>query len=136
MAVNGDFAETEERQDFPQFTEQETRKVRRPSSGKYDEVPVTHTYHVVSFDISMKKRTSSHSSQSHESDEPTWLEQAMVDETVLYVSKHIAQTQRTFKHERYVNMRGKTIDVRSYDKRIPMSITRLKQTIHKVVASK
>jgi hypothetical protein len=75
MAVNGDFAETEERQELPQFTEQETRKIRRSGSGKYDEVPVTHTYHIVSFDMSVKKHASSHTPQSHESDGPTWLEQ-------------------------------------------------------------
>ncbi len=135
MAINGDFAETEERPELDVVNEQEIRKVQRPKSGRYDDVTVTHTYEIIAFDMSVKTRASEHQ-YDHETSSPTWLEQAIANETVLYVSKHIAQTQRTFKHERYVNMRGKTIDVRSYDKRVPMSINRLKQTIHKVVASK
>jgi hypothetical protein len=138
MAINGDFAETEERQERRKFTQREMRKVRRPGSGlHYDNVPVTHTYHVVTFDMSVKSPASEQPLRDHQKNNgPTWLEQAIANETVLYVSKHIHQTQRTFRAERYVNMRGKTIDVRAYDKRVPMSVKRLQQTIHKAVASK
>jgi hypothetical protein len=134
MAVNLDFAETEERPKRATFIERETRK-KRAEKG-YQEVSVTHMYQIVTFDISVKTQIPpiQHPS-SNELVHPTWLEQAIHDETVLYVDKHIEQTQRTFKHERYINMRGKTIDVRPYDKRIPMSVKRLKHTIYQAVAS-
>ena len=135
MAIHGDFAQTEERQDLDLLTEQETRKVRRPGSGRYDNVALTHTYEVITFDMSVKTRMSQ-PPRDQQPSKPIWLEQAIAAETVLYVCKRIGQTQRTFKHERYVNMRGKTIDVHPYDKRIPMNIQRLKQTIHKAIASK
>jgi hypothetical protein len=134
MAVNLDFAETEEKREPKQLTEREIRK-KRVNTG-YKETPVLHTYHVITFDISVKEHVIPASpSEPGEPSHPTWLEQAIKDETVLYVEKHIEQTQRTFKHERYVNMRGKTIDVRPYDKRIPMSVKRLKQTINQAIAS-
>ncbi len=135
MAINGDFAETEEKQEPDVITEQEIRKVRWPGSGRYRDVPVTHAYEIVTFDMSVKTRTHQ-PHRDHEPSSPTWLEQAIAAETVLYVSKRVGQSQRTFRHERYVNMRGKTIDVRAYDKRIPMSVKRLKQTIHNAIASK
>ena len=135
MAVNLDFADTEERQAPKRRTEQETRK-KRTGRG-YKETTVTHAYQVITFDISVKEEhvippsPPEHREPSH----PTWLEQAIHDEAVLYVDKHIEKFQRTFRHERYVNMRGKTITVCAHDKRIPMSVMRLKQTIYRAITT-
>lgn len=140
MAINGDFAETEERRE-PQiikaYEPRGTRRGQHSGTSKYDEKPVAHSWHVVTFDISVKSLHSHpEESQEHEPLHPTWLERAIADEAVVYVAKHIQETQRTFRHERYVNMRGKTIDVRSYDKRVPMSVKHLKQSIYRAVAQK
>jgi hypothetical protein len=135
MAVNLDFAEVEERQEPKRVTERELRR-KRTDRG-YKEISITHTYHVITFDISVKTHATPIESLEHgEPSHPTWLEQAIQDETVLYVDKHIEQFPRTFKHERYVNMRGKTIDVCAHDKRIPMSVKRLKQTIYQAIAQR
>lgn len=136
MAVQGEFAETEERQEYPSITTHEKRSYIRPD-GKPEVRTIAHTWHIVTFDVSVKHRPAPvPETQEHEIVHPTWLEQAIENETMLYVAKHIEQTQRTFRHERYVNMRGKTIDVRAHDKRIPMSILRLKQTLYRAIASK
>jgi hypothetical protein len=133
MAVNRDFAETEERQEPKRFTE---REIRQKREGKgYKEVPITHTWNIITFDISVKPQTvSKEHVERGEPAHPTWLEQAIADETVLYVDKHIEQFPRTFKHERYINMRGKTIDICAHDKRIPVSVKHLKQTIYQAIA--
>jgi hypothetical protein len=134
MAVNLDFAETEERPKLKQFTEREIRK-QKTDRGTKEEVPVIHTFHVISFDITVKPYTPSQPIERGEPVHPTWLEKAIADETVLYVDKHIGETSRTFHHERYVNMRGKTITVTAHDKRIPISVKRLKQTIYQAIAT-
>ncbi|HEY4383310.1 MAG TPA: hypothetical protein VGN34_02385 [Ktedonobacteraceae bacterium] len=103
MAVNLDFAETEVRQEPKRFTEREIRK--KKSEKGYKEAPVIHTFHVVTFDLSVKTQAPPIDPLDRdEPSHPTWLERAIQDETVLYVDKHIEQFQRTFKHERYVNM--------------------------------
>lgn len=136
MAVQGDFAETEERQAPATITTHEKRPYTRPD-GKREVKTMTHIWHIVTFDVSVKSHPApTPEIQAHEIVHPTWLERAIEDETVLYVAKHIEQTQRTFHHERYINMRGKTIDVRAHDKRIPMSVLHLKQTLYHTIASK
>ena len=137
MAIAGDFAETEERQEPKTITVREIRKTRRSGGAAgYDEKTLAHSWHVITFDISVKPQIPRPENSEHEPLHPTWLETAIANETVIFVSKHIGQTQRTFHHERYTNMRGKTIDVRPYDKRVPMSIGHLKQTIYRAVAHK
>jgi hypothetical protein len=133
MAINLDFAETEERQEPKRFIEREIRK-QKADQG-YKETRVLHTFHIITFDISVKPHTISKESLEHgEPVHPTWLERAIADETVLYVDRHIEQFPRTFRHERYVNMRGKTIEVQAHDKRIPVSVKKLKQTIYQAIA--
>ncbi len=139
MAVSGDFAETEERQE-PRIIQvhepRGTRKGEHSGTGKYDEQPAMHAWHIISFDISVKTPPAHPDGQEHDPLHPTWLERAIADEAVVYVAKHIQESQRTFRHERYVNMRGRTIDVRPYDKRVPMSVKHLKQSIYRAVARK
>lgn len=136
MAIQGDFAETEERQEPQIITTHEKRQTQR-SGGGYDEKKLTHNWQVITFDLSIKpQQPPTESGEREEPLHPTWLEKAIVDETVIYVAKHIQETQRTFRHERYRNMRGKTIEVRAYDKRVPMSVAHLKQTIYRAVANK
>jgi hypothetical protein len=138
MAINGDFAETEEHQERQTLTTHEKRKIRRPGgAGGYTEKTLTHHWQIVTFDLSVKPQPQPAESGAHDEPlHPTWLEKAIADETVVYVAKHIQETQRTFRHERYKNMRGKTIEVRAYDKRVPMSVAHLKQTIYRTIASK
>jgi hypothetical protein len=134
MAINGNFAEREERQEPAIFRERETRTKRTERGPK--EVTVTHEYQIITFDISVKKSvTPLEGEERGEPEHPTWLERGLHDETILYVDKHIASTTRTFRHQRYVNMRGKTIDVAAYDKRVPMSLKRLQTTIYQAIAS-
>jgi hypothetical protein len=134
MALHGDFAETEVPQEPRQIKEREVRTMRRP--GGYNERKILHTWHIINFDISVKSQSSHPERGENKSQQPTWLENAIADETVIYVAKHIEQTQRLLQSARYVNMRGKTIDVRSYDKRVPMSVKRLKQSIYRATARK
>lgn len=133
MAVNLDFAEEEEPRERTKSAERETRK-RRTDQGT-QETSITHTYHIVTFDISVKPATTTAEPTDYKNiSHPTWRERAIEEETILYVDKHIDESQRTFHHERYVNMRGKTITIHAYDKRIPRNVKRLKQTIYQAIA--
>jgi hypothetical protein len=109
MAVNGDFAETAEHKDPVIITTHEGRATRQAGGGaRTDEKKRTHRWHVVTFDLSVKPAPpQAEYREQDESHAPTWLERAIADETVLYVARHMQETQRTFRHERYTNMRGK-----------------------------
>ena len=133
MGVNRDFAEEQEITAPVTRTERETRK-RRTDQGTR-ETNISHTYHIITFDISIKPAPiHTEPAEHHEISHPTWRERAIEEETILYVDKHIEEFERTYRHERYVNMRGKTITVQSHDKRVPRSVKRLKQTIYQAIA--
>jgi hypothetical protein len=133
MAINFDFAETIDQPEPKRFTQREMRQ-QRTNQG-YKEVPISHTFHIITFDIAVKSPPLPKEIEHGEPSHPTWLERAIADETVLYVDKHIEESSRTLRHERYVNMRGKTITVVAHDKRIPISVKRLKQTIYRAIAT-
>lgn len=134
MAVNLDFAETIEQPEPKRFAEREIRQ-KRTDRG-YKEIPILHTFHIITFDLTVKPHVPAKEPlEPSEPFHPTWLEKAIADETVLYIEKHIEESRRTFHHERYVNMRGKTITVSAHDKRIPVSVKRLKQTIYQAIVT-
>lgn len=136
MASHGDFAETAERREPAQFTTHEKHGPEHTDGKGLGAQHVTHTWRVISFDLSVKQPPRPAPEQmEHDIQHPTWLELAIANETVLYIPKHIEECERTFHHERYTNMRGKTITVADYDKRIPRSVLQLRGTLYRAIAS-
>lgn len=134
LAITLNFAEEEEPKKPLIMVEHETR--RRKQDHESQKANRVHTYQTITFDLAVKPLAPSPQGiHQKEKIHPTWVERAIQDETILYVDKCIDESQRTFRHERYVNMRGKTITIPSYSKRIPRSVKRLKQTIHQAIAS-
>ena len=57
MAVNLDFAETEVKLEPKRFIEREVRRKR--AKREYKEIPITPTFHVITFDLSVKAQAPS-----------------------------------------------------------------------------
>jgi hypothetical protein len=142
FAVEGEYAATETAE-WPRHREQTTRKVKRPTSAKYDEIQVSHDYYLVSFDASVKRvRPTSQPEQATEREvtpRGSWVEAAQeIDpESVVYVRHDFGKTQRQLDPTRNPRWKErKTVEVKAYRKRVPMKVNSLQRRITRVIASK
>ncbi len=136
LILKGTFQEQEETAEIEEVIEKTTRKVPRSDKPhKFTEQAIEHRYRVIRFDACMRKAR-----KQREPQEPrgSWVEATLAinPDAIVYVSRHIGKTERTFYHERFTYKRGQTINVRAHDKRIPMKISLLRKKITRVVASK
>jgi hypothetical protein len=136
LVVGREFAANEE-EAWPEKTENYRRKVKRPGSGKYDEVPVTHTYHYVSFDACIKR---AYPPQDHKPvSRGSWVADAQqIDpESVIYIRRNFGKSDRLLDPER--NPRWKTkrvVPVKAHEKCVPMRVESVQKYIYHVFASK
>lgn len=136
LTVHGDLAATETAA-WPRHQEQTTRKVKRPGSGKYDEIQVIHDYYLVSFDASVKRVTPEQ--EREVTPRGSWVAAAQeIDPaSVVYVRHDFGKTQRRLDPERNPRWKAKrTVDVRPYSKRVPMRVDSLQHRITQVIASR
>lgn len=144
LAVQGEFAATETAQ-WPRRSESTMRKVKRPHSGKYDEIKVTHDYYLVSFDASIKKVSPERPARAEPEPEQregiqrgSWVAAAreINPESVVYVRHDFGQLQRRLDPERNPRWKTKrTVDVRAHSKRLPMKVESVQKRITRVIAS-
>jgi hypothetical protein len=137
LAVQGEFA-VSEASTWQVEREQTTRKVRRPGTAKYDEVPVAHDYYLVQFDASMKRSVSLPGDASPET-RGSWIAAALeIDPaSVIYVRRGFGQSQRELDPDRNPYWRAKrTVEVRAHVRRVPMKVNALQKKITRVVASR
>jgi hypothetical protein len=140
LAIAGEFAATETA-GWPRRSEQTTRKVKRPNSGKYDEIQIQHDYYMVSFDASIRRIRPEQPEQPEKEITPrgSWVAAAQeVDpESVVYVRQDFGQSQRRLDPERNPRWKAKrTVEVKPYSKRVPMRVDSLQKRITRVVASR
>lgn len=138
LAVSGDLAATETAE-WPRHQEQTIRKVKRPNTGKYDEIKVTHDYYLVSFDASVKRVTPEPEETHEVTPRGSWVAAAQeIDPaSVVYVRHDFGKTQRRLDPERNPYWKTKrTVEVRPFSKRIPMRVDHLQHRITRVIASR
>jgi len=146
LVATGEFAETEAAE-WPRHSERTTRKVARPNSKKYDEIPVEHSYYLVNFDASVKKvgnpANGTPLDNSEAKEEPTlrgsWVAAAQeIDPTaVVYVRKDFGTTERRLDPARNPRWkREQTVRVKGHSRRVPMRVATLQRKITRIIASK
>lgn len=138
LASQGEFAATEERE-WPRARVETSRKVKRPASGKYDEIQISHDYYLVSFDASVRRVRKAAPEQEREATpRGSWVEAAReVDmESVVYVRHEFGKSERKLDPERNPRWKQKrTVEVKAYAKSVPMRVDNLQKRIIRVVAS-
>lgn len=144
LMIEGNFATSPDLAEYPEQVEAVRRKVEQKSSNpkkknrKY--IEERQVWHLITFDACLKKLGRSVEAtaggEPHETRE-SWLQKALEldPDSVIYLDRHIAPASRTFRHPRFTRMQGKTIEVREYEKRIPVKVKELMSKITRVVAS-
>lgn len=136
LMISGAFAESEEPPAYEQVSEQVLSRVPRENNPKKTKVTIsTRHYSIVTFDACHKTLPTGTETREERG---SWIEaaKAVDPNAILYVDRHIAKTERTLHHARYINKRGQTITVKAHNKRIPMKASELKRKITRVIASK
>jgi hypothetical protein len=139
LAIAGEFAEEAE-PIMREITETITRKEKIPGKGKYKEKKEEARFKIVTFDASVKRAAPSvlkNGETPEESASPSWLDLAIEEGTVVYVKRGFGKSTRNLDPLRNPRWKEKrTVPVRSYEKRIPMTVANLQRVITRVVASK
>lgn len=136
LMLSGAFTEHEEQLGNKEVSEYVTRQAQdKTKTWVQKDIRVEHRYKIVTFDACLRK---TQPKPDVTSPRGSWVEavKAIDPDMIVYVQKHITQTARTLRHERYVNKRGQTITIKPHDKRIPMKLSELKRKVTRVVASK
>jgi hypothetical protein len=142
LMIEGNFATSPELDEYPEVIETVRRRAENKGKGgnlkKKKHIEEQQVWHLIPFDACLKKPERSAGAEEPQEARGSWLKEALEldPDSVIYLNRHIAPSSRTLRHPRFTKMQGKTIEVKEYDKRIPVKVKELMQKITCVVASK